>query len=76
MRLEKNRDTIVRKVKPRVDLKDKIDGIMYDNKIRTAIDGLFKTSDLSSYPTQINPMEMITNFTKVTVKGEGGIQER
>jgi DNA-directed RNA polymerase subunit beta' len=73
-RLKKNRQPILYRMAPRVDLKDKIDDILYDNKIRKAINGLFTTSDISDAISQTNPLEFVSNFTKTTIKGEGGIQ--
>lgn len=64
-----------RKVKNNLDRKDDIHDIFRTGIIGDEIERFFTNSQLASVPEQTNPIEFIKNTDKVTVLGEGGLQD-
>lgn len=69
------RGKIVRNIKFNLDRKTKIADIISRDAFQRPLDSMFTQSELSQSPSQTNPLGMIADYTKITVRGEGGIQE-
>jgi DNA-directed RNA polymerase beta subunit len=65
--------TLAMKVKMRSTNKTSLKEIMPSAPFSTGLRSFLTGSQLSSIPTQINPMELIDHAVKVTTLGEGGI---
>lgn len=73
-RIIKNAGNIKRKVMMNIDRKMKVRDILSYKTINTPVESLFTQSNLSMPPEQNNPLTFLSDFTKVTVTGEGGIE--
>jgi len=69
------RGRIQRQIKFNLDRRDKIAQIVSRDSFQRPVQSLFTESQLGQTPTQSNPLGMINDFTAVTVRGEGGIQQ-
>lgn len=69
------RNKVKRKVKNNLDRKNEINDIFRSGIIGDEIERFFTNSQLASVPEQTNPIEFIKNTDKVTVLGEGGLQD-
>lgn len=76
-RLEKNEIDykVRRKVKNNLDRKDDLNDIFRTGIVNDQVEKFFTNSQLATVPEQTNPMEFIKNTNKITVLGEGGLQE-
>ena len=66
---------IERTLKVGVDKAMTVGEVINRNAFQRPIDSLMTESDISKSPTQGNPLGMISDYTNVTVRGEGGIQD-
>src|SRR5208282_3392277 len=73
-RLEKNKDSLARKVLRNVDRRDKLSQIINPGAFSSTIESFFTQDDRSSTPEQTNPLEMLSGQYKVTIMGPGGIR--
>jgi DNA-directed RNA polymerase subunit beta' len=69
------RSRIQRTIKFNLDRRDKVSQIISRDAFQRPADSLFTESQLSQSPIQTNPLGMISDYTAVTVRGEGGIQQ-
>ena len=69
------RGRIQRTIKFNVDRRDKIAQIISRDSFQRPVNSLFTESQLSLSPTQTNPLGMMSDYTAITVRGEGGIQQ-
>lgn len=69
------RGRIERLLTTRVDSRDKVVDIVPRDAIQRPINSLMSETDISRSPVQSNPLGMISDYTAVTVRGEGGIQD-
>lgn len=69
------RNRITRTIKFNIDRRDKISRIISRDAFQRPVSSLFTESQLSQSPIQTNPLGMISDYTQVTVRGEGGIQQ-
>lgn len=69
------RDRIARTIRFNIDRRDKVSGIISRDAFQRPVDSLFTESQLSQSPLQTNPLGMLSDYTAVTVRGEGGIQQ-
>lgn len=69
------RNRIARTIRFNIDRRDKVSQIISRDAFQRPVDSLFTEAQLSQSPTQTNPLGMISDYTAVTVRGEGGIQQ-
>lgn len=69
------RGRIQRTIRFNIDRRDKIAQIVSRDAFQRPVNSMFTETELSQSPTQTNPLGMISDYTAVTVRGEGGIQE-
>jgi DNA-directed RNA polymerase subunit beta' len=69
------RSRITRTIKFNLDRRDKVSQIISRDAFQRPVNSLFTESQLSQSPIQTNPLGMINDYTAVTVRGEGGIQQ-
>lgn len=69
------RNRIARAIKFNIDRRDKVSRIISRDAFQRPMNSLFTESQLSQSPIQTNPLGMISDYTAVTVRGEGGIQQ-
>lgn len=69
------RSRIQRTIKFNLDRRDKVNQIISRDAFQRPTDSLFTESQLSQSPIQTNPLGMISDYTAITVRGEGGIQQ-
>lgn len=69
------RNRIERAIRFNIDRRNKISQIISRDAFQRPVDSLFTESQLSQSPIQTNPLGMISDYTAVTVRGEGGIQQ-
>jgi DNA-directed RNA polymerase subunit beta len=73
---EKNKETLVNKIKFRMDKKNSIRDIISSATYSKPIKSFFTQSDLASTSEQTNPAQILANAQKVTFMGTGGIGSR
>lgn len=69
------RSRITRTLLNNIDRRDKISQIISRDAFQRPVDSLMTESQLSRAPTQTNPLGMISDYTAVTVRGEGGVSD-
>lgn len=69
------RGRVKRTIAFNLDRRDKIAQIVSRDAFQHPVDSLYTQSELAEAPTQTNPLGMIGDYTRVTVRGEGGIRE-
>jgi DNA-directed RNA polymerase subunit beta' len=69
------RGRITRTIKFNVDRRNKISQIVSRDAFQRPVDSMMTESQLAQTPTQSNPLGMISDYTQITVRGEGGIQQ-
>ena len=69
------RGRITRTIKFNIDRRDKISQIISRDAFQRPVDSMMTESQLAQTPTQSNPLGMISDYTQITVRGEGGIQQ-
>lgn len=57
-----------------LETRAKLDDIVYKDVFQAAFSSTFTGTSLARTPKQLNPMDMISGYTEITVRGEGGIQ--
>lgn len=72
-RVEKAIPSIQARIKTRMRDKATVRDIVQPDKISDIVTSFFNRSQLANYPTQSNPVNFLTGFTKTTVFGEGSI---
>jgi DNA-directed RNA polymerase beta subunit len=69
------RSRIQRTIRFNIDRRDKIAQIISRDAFQRPVSSLFTESQLSQSPMQTNPLGMVSDYTAITVRGEGGIQQ-
>jgi len=69
------RGRIERTIRFNIDRRDKISQIISRDAFQRPVESMFTEAQLSQSPTQTNPLGMISDYTAVTIRGEGGIQQ-
>lgn len=69
------RGRITRTIKFNIDRRNKVSQIISRDAFQRPVDSMMTESQLAQTPTQSNPLGMISDYTQVTVRGEGGIQQ-
>lgn len=72
-RIEKSTKGIQGRIKLRMRDKSTVREIVQPDKLSEIVSSFFNRSALSNYPSQSNPVNFVTGFTKTTVFGEGSI---
>ena len=73
-RITRGSRDILRKIGNTVDKKDKVRDIIAPDIFNRHIRQMFSKNSLSSPPSQVNPLDMISSQFKTTTMGEGGIK--
>jgi len=69
------RDRITRTIRFNIDRRNKISQIVSRDAFQRPVDSMMTESQLAQTPTQSNPLGMLSDYTQITVRGEGGIQQ-
>lgn len=72
--LRENRRNIERRLMLGLERANKVSEVVGRDIFQAYFDSTFTKTDLSRTPKQTNPMDMLSGFTEVTLRGEGGIQ--
>ena len=73
-RITRGSKDILRKIGNTVDRKDKVRDIIAPDIFNKHIRQMFSKNSLSSPPSQVNPLEMLSAQFKTTIMGQGGIK--
>lgn len=68
------RGRLQRQLKNNVDRFDKVTEVIPRDAFQRPVNSLMTEADISRSPNQGNPLGMMSDYTTVTVRGEGGIQ--
>lgn len=74
-RLENEKRSLIFKIKQRLDSKESIREILKPDVFDTPIHTFFTTSSSSNHANTLNPLSMLAEARKVTIMGEGGIED-
>lgn len=74
-RIRKSSQSIQRSVENNIDRHTEIKQMVSPDMFNDKIKSFFTTSDLVSAPEITNPLSALGNYNKVTIMGEGGIQD-